>query len=124
MKKDEAAGGRRMTQEQRDDAHYEAIMIVNELHKTIDYSVYCRLIDLIDMLGLPDETCAVEPPKDAQCIMREQENGWREDRLWSCSACGDERAMDGLPDEYDYNYCINCGAKIIGQEPLKLEVDE
>ena len=49
-----------MTQEQRDDAHYEAIMIVNELHKTTDYSVYCRLIDLIDMLGLPDETCAAE----------------------------------------------------------------
>ena len=55
-----------MTQEQRDDARYEAIMIVNELHKTIDYSVYCRLIDLIDMLGLPDETCAAEYPKPAQ----------------------------------------------------------
>ena len=55
-----------MTREQRDDAHYEAIMIVNELHKTIDYSVYCRLIDLIDILGLPDETCAAEYPKPAQ----------------------------------------------------------
>ena len=55
-----------MTQEQRDDARYEAIMIVNELHKTIDYSVYCRLIDLIDMLGLPDETCTAEYPKPAQ----------------------------------------------------------
>ena len=55
-----------MTREQRDDARYEAIMIVNELHKTIDYSVYCRLIDLIDMLGLPDETCAAEYPKPAQ----------------------------------------------------------
>ena len=55
-----------MTQEQRDDASYEAIMIVNELHKTIDYSVYCRLIDLIDMLGLPDETCTAEYPKPAQ----------------------------------------------------------
>ena len=55
-----------MTQEQSDDARYEAIMIVNELHKTIDYSVYCRLIDLIDMLGLPDETCTAEYPKPAQ----------------------------------------------------------
>ena len=55
-----------MTQEQRDDACYEAIMIINELHKTIDYSVYCRLIDLIDVLGLPDETCAAEYPKPAQ----------------------------------------------------------
>ncbi|MDD4278462.1 MAG: hypothetical protein PHX74_01880 [Candidatus Sumerlaeales bacterium] len=55
-----------MTREQRDDARYEAIMIVNELHKTIDYSVYCRLIDLIDILGLPDETCTAEYPKPAQ----------------------------------------------------------
>jgi len=55
-----------MTQEQRDDVYYEAIMIVNELHKSIDYSVYCRLIDLIDVLGLPDETCAAEYPKPAQ----------------------------------------------------------
>ena len=55
-----------MTREQSDDAHYEAIMIANELHKTIDYSVYCRLIDLIDMIGLPDETCTEEYPKPAQ----------------------------------------------------------
>ena len=55
-----------MTREQRDEAHYEAIMIVNELHKSIDYSVYCRLIDLIDVLSLPDETCAAEYPKPAQ----------------------------------------------------------
>ena len=60
------AGSRRITWEQRDDARYEAIMIANELHKTIDYSVYCRLIDLIDMLGLPDETCTAEYPKPAQ----------------------------------------------------------
>lgn len=53
-----------------------------------------------------------------ECIMQEQDNGWHEDRLWSCSACGDERAMDGLPDEYGYNYCVNCGAKITGQSAL------
>ena len=70
-----------MTQEQRDDARYEAIMIVNELHKTIDYSVYCRLIDLIDMLGLPDETCTAEYPKPAQ---HEQVSPTTQ----SCPVCG------------------------------------
>ena len=108
-----------MTQEERT----HAITIITHMIKQLGWDYMPLYTDALDVALATLETCTVESPKDAQCIMREQENGWREDRLWSCSACGDERAMDGLPDEYDYNYCINCGAKIIGQEPLKLEVE-
>ena len=120
-----------MTREEVDDSNPVALAIW-EFENAIngseadnnEYPNYCIHINEYKTALAALKTCAVKLPKDAQCIVREQENGWREDRLWSCSACGDERAMDGLPDEYDYNYCINCGAKIIGQEPLKLEVDE
>ena len=127
-----------MTQEQRDDAHYEAIMIVNELHKTIDYSVYCRLIDLIDMLGLPDETCAVKPPKDAPCdycnCTYEQkqlfhENNYKphtcmESYIMVSKPTGGKRFLievdlwDGANAwaAFEINYCPMCGRKLTGED--------
>ena len=102
--------------EQRDEARYEAIMIVNELHKSIDYSVYCRLIDLIDMLGLPDETCTAEYPKPAQHEQgRPTTQPDPETGLVPCG-CGGKAQMGKLiytgiePDlmpEY-YAHCRNC----------------
>jgi DNA-directed RNA polymerase subunit RPC12/RpoP len=40
----------------------------------------------------------------------EQSNDWS---VWKCENCGDEWAISEVPiEEYGYNYCPKCGAKI------------
>lgn len=40
-----------------------------------------------------------------------------EENTWQCSECGEQFYLeDGTPQENEYRYCPNCGARMDGEE--------
>lgn len=71
------------------------------------YSVHAvanRLADLIE--PLPERTCRNEPPMSEEG----QRNGFL------CTACGYKCFTDTNWGKFHWNYCPNCGAKVVEEE--------
>jgi len=69
-----------------------------------------RLLEVAAMLRDP-ETCVFTEAHDGE--------------YWTCSACGyDFVLLEGTPEENDYHYCANCGAKVTACVPFKEDDDD
>jgi DNA-directed RNA polymerase subunit RPC12/RpoP len=80
-----------------------------------NYESVCKAIN--DLPSVKQE------PKTGYWI--EDTNGTYTDNhdTWECSECGNAQILlEGTPKDNDYNYCPNCGAKMV--EPQESEVQE
>ena len=73
-----------------------------------------------DMLDIPKASVKPQEPKTGHWI--EDTNGTYTDNhdTWECSECGNAQILlEGTPKDNDYNYCPNCGARMV--EPQESE---
>ena len=92
------------------DAVLKSMEIVSDKCKTLDETIIA-----VNMISIVENA----PEVDAEPVRRgkwiETEDDVTFDTMYKCSECGEEfMLIDGNPTQNLYNYCPNCGAKMLG----------